>query len=1262
MCRFCHLHLHSYYSFLDAAASPEEIVAYAKELGQCAVAVTDHGNLFSWPELADAADKYGVKAIYGCELYFVPDDIKSKQDYHLLVIAKNQEGLKNLMKLSSLAYIEGFYKHPRINRKMLEEHKDGLIVTSGCVSSYINNLLLEGKINEAKKEIEWYLSVFKEDFYIELQYHGLKSEKTVNKYLLELAKYYNIKLIGTNDAHYKKVEDAVYHDGMLAVQTGKNINDKNRLRFTDDTGEKILSEFYIKSYEEMLDNDLFKEYPEALYNTIEIVEKCEASFIVDSNVMNFPLPRGIEEDKVDEYFENLVCKSAKEKLGTKYENDLYAKRLEYEIDVIKRMGFSKYFLFVRDVIEIAREKDILVGPGRGSAAGSLVAYVLGITSLDPVKYNLLFERFLNPERVSPPDIDIDFEDRRRHEIIEEIKKRYGEDRVAKIITFSYLGAKMAIRDAFRAYGISVKETNDFMDFVDPILGQNDNVEVLLNNKVVIDYIREKPNSEDFINALNLAKFLEGRPRQPSIHAAGIIVSPSSLLGNVPLAVLKQEDNSNEKEIVTQFDMKILERMGYLKIDILGLAYLSAIHECLKMIKKNKKLEIDIFDIDVNDKEVFELFQRGETTGIFQFESEGMKTYLRKLKPDNIYDLIAMNALYRPGPLEYIDVYINRKHGLEKVEYPHEKLERVLKETYGVMVYQEQIMETVKVIAGYSLAKADLIRRAIGKKIKEIIDDNRKDFITRAVENAIDEESARKIFDMIERFADYGFNKSHAAAYSYLAYVTAYLKAKYKEYYYAALMNINIGDYEKISFLIKEALQENVKIEGPDINISNKEFQVIEGPDNSRKIVYGLLALKGIKEKAVNKILDERTKRGLFINLEDFLNKISSNVVDKKTLETLIQAGALDKIAGKSGYKRENLLHPHNFEIIINIKQNKVKESKEPIKTVSLFDIQDEGEIIKLNLDTKLKISQVECAVLEKSVVGIVFSNYLDMLEMAKKISGFINIEVHTNIKDCNENENLALFFIEEIKEKMSKKNTTYYEAAIIAQDGEYELFINEANYKNFIKPVFKGKGIYLAIVQGPSENFTRFTIKKIYATEELINQQKINKQLKNDIENIIKIKTEKEQHKEYKEKKENKDYIKKLINKFSGVLLENKLEMKKLDYSILQNESIINKYKNYESVLAMFHITFVGGIRNIYMLFNDDQEKYYAFMKFCLDLAEHYKNDPLVLNKVYNVSLENLAAYLFVFKNRVDPHILHNMQIIVSKIADLRDIATWSVL
>jgi DNA polymerase-3 subunit alpha len=883
---FCHLHCHTQYSLLDGAARIESLLKRAADYDIAAVAITDHGNLYGVPEFYRTAEKIGIQPIIGCEFYLTPGSRFERNErtrYHQVLLAKNEIGYRNLIKLSSLSYLEGYYYKPRIDHELLTQHHEGLIATTCCLQGEIPQTLLEKGEAAARKLFEWYLELFGEDYYIEIQDHGLPEQKKVNAVLLRWAKEYRVKVLATNDVHYVDRTDAEAHDVLLCLQTGKDLSDPNRLRFDND-------QFYLKSPAEMR-QALLADLPppvvdDMMATTAEVAEKCRFQLPVGQLLMPYyPIPAEYGGD-MDAYLRDLVFQGARRRYGEPLPQTV-SERLEFELSVIRKMGFAGYFLIVQDFTTAARQLGVRVGPGRGSAAGSAVAYCLGITNLDPLKYDLLFERFLNPERVSMPDIDIDFDDRGRSKVIDYVVQKYGRENVCQIITFGTMGAKMAIRDVARVLGIPLSEA----DRIAKLIPEGPKVTLAEAYEEVPELRALKQSSDPQIRKLlHYAEVLEGSVRHTGVHAAGVIIAPGRLSDYVPIAIAKGKDNDT---VTTQYDGKWIEEFGLLKMDFLGLKTLTILNDALELIKENHGLEIDLDQIPLDDPKTFELFQRGETVAIFQFESEGMREWLRKLKPTSIDDLIAMNALYRPGPMDLIPNYIARKHGLEPVEYPHPLLEPVLKNTYGIPVYQEQVMEMARVIAGYTLGQADLLRRAMGKKKPEEMKRHREVFREGAARlHGISVEKADEIFDMMEKFAGYGFNKSHSAAYSIVAYQTAYLKANYPAEFMAAAMTSEMGDTKKLAVVLDEARRMGLELLPPSINRSQAHFTVEGGC-----IRFGLGAIKGVGLGAIEVILNARKKHGPFRTIFDLVRHVDLRIVNKKVLEALARSGALDDLEG-----------------------------------------------------------------------------------------------------------------------------------------------------------------------------------------------------------------------------------------------------------------------------------------------------------------------------------------------------------------------------
>ena len=904
MPEFCHLHCHTQYSLLDGAADIGKLMDKAVADGQKGIAMTDHGNMFGAFKFVNEANKRGLKGMVGCEFYLVDDrhkrsfsKSKGEKDirYHQLLLAKDQAGYQNLAKLCSLGFIDGLYgKYPRIDKELILQYHEGLIATSCCLAAEIPRLIAREQMEEAEKQLKWWLDIFGEDYYIELMRHkGIEqidnsslSQEDVNQHLIRLSEKYNVKLIATNDSHYVEEEDWRAHDAILCVNTGRKVHEEDRFKFSS-------SDYYFKSQEEM--TALFSDVPQAIANTIEVFDKIEMPTLArDILLPNFPLPVGFENQSA--LLRHMVYEGAKINYGEITE--VVRERLDLELDIIKNMGFDGYFLIVQDFIAAARELGVAVGPGRGSAAGSAVAYCLKITNVDPIKYNLLFERFLNPERVSMPDIDIDFDDDGRQKVIDWVVDKYGRNQVAQIITFGTMAAKSSVRDVGRVLSLPLNETDRIAKLIPTrpgtklkkIFGKTE--KELKSDWPGDDFSKiqellkasEQENLEGEV--IQLAQKVEGTVRNTGIHAAGLIIAPDDITKYIPVSTSKDSDL-----LITQFDGSVVEDAGMLKMDFLGLKTLSIIKDAIENIVKShgEEKRIDPDEIPLDDTLTYELFQRGDMIGIFQFESEGMRKFLRELKPTNIEDLIAMNALYRPGPMDNIPSFIRRKHGDEEITYPHEWLEEILKPTYGIMVYQEQIMQTAQIMADYTLGKADMLRRAMGKKKLKEMEKHRAIFTEGSGAKGVAEEKATEIFNIMEKFAQYGFNRSHAAAYSIVAFQTGYLKAHYPAEFIASVLTHNKNDIGKLNFFLREAKRMNIKVLGPDVNESDLNFTV----NGDGHIRFGLSALKGVGEGPVEEIIRERAN-GRFISIFDMTKRLSLRSVNKKCMESLAQGGALDE--------------------------------------------------------------------------------------------------------------------------------------------------------------------------------------------------------------------------------------------------------------------------------------------------------------------------------------------------------------------------------
>ncbi|PIR44378.1 DNA polymerase III subunit alpha, partial [Candidatus Wolfebacteria bacterium CG10_big_fil_rev_8_21_14_0_10_31_9] len=912
--KFIHLHTHSHYSLLDGLAKIGDLINRAKELNMDSLALTDHGNLYGALEFYKKARKAGIKPILGMEAYVslgsrfekqLKKDISfnkitdgkertTKENYHhLTLLVENETGWKNLIKIATLASLEGFYYKPRADKELLKENHNGLIALSGCLGGEIPQLIINDKISEAENVAKEYLEIFGlNNFFLEIwNLPHIKEAGKAVKGIIELGKKLNIPLVATQDIHYARKEDAEFQDILVAVQTGNKINDEGRLTMRD-------GNFSMRSGEEMA--EFFKENPEAIDNTVKIAERCNVELELGRVLLpKFALP---EEETSDSYLEKLV----QERVHRRYSeiNDVVKDRMDYEMRVIKKTGYADYFLIVQDFVIWAKNHGIVVGPGRGSAAGSLVSYVLGITDIDPIKYELLFERFLNPDRIQMPDIDIDFTDARRDEVFSYIREKYGEDSVAQIITFGTMAARAAIRDAGRALGMPYSLCDQISKLIplNPTQGMKEGwLEESLVNVAELKEIYEK--NSDAKKIIDVAKKLEGVVRHASVHACGVVIAPEPLINYLPL----QRAPQNENIIISQFEMHAIEDIGLLKIDLLGLKNLTIIEETLRLIKDMTGETVKISEIPLDDEKTFKLLKSGDTTGVFQLESGGIRRYLKELKPTELEDIIAMVALYRPGPIELIPQYIRRKFGKEDVVYIHPKLEPILKQTHGIGVYQEQMMRIARDLAGFTLAEADTLRKAIGKKIKELLNSQREKLISGMIKNGIDEKTAKEIWELFPPFARYGFNRSHAACYAMIAYQTAYLKAQYPIEFATALFNADSSDTERISFLIGEVKKMGIKILAPDINNSFASFtpegEILSGEFSTLKgagIRFGLLAIKNVGDNVVEAIIEERQKGGCFEGMENFLKRVTHKDLNKKSLESMIKAGVFDSFEIERG--------------------------------------------------------------------------------------------------------------------------------------------------------------------------------------------------------------------------------------------------------------------------------------------------------------------------------------------------------------------------
>ena len=1035
MADFVHLHVHSEYSLLDGMSRIKDLPVRAKELGMKAIALTDHGVMYGAVDFYKECKKNDIKPIIGCEVYVAPRSRFEKEAgrdsgyNHLILLAKNKEGYQNLSKLVSLSFVEGFYYKPRIDLEILEKYSEGLICLSACLAGSLSQVLIQDDMQKAEEIALWHKRVFKDDYYIEIQHNGLRQQIMINQKLIQLARKLDIPLVATNDAHYLKKEDSYFHEVLLCIQTGKRMSDEDRMRFET-------QEFYIKSPEEMA--DYFSEFPDAIENTVKIAEKCNYDFEFGvTKLPNYDVPE--EYTTHLDYFKDLCYKGIKKRYGENPAEEVMS-RLEYEISVIDKMGYVDYFLIVWDYINYAKSVGIPVGPGRGSGAGSIAAYAIGITDIDPLKYGLLFERFLNPERVSMPDFDVDFCYERRGEVIEYVERKYGKDHVSQIITFGTMAARMVIRDVGRVLDYPYSETDKLAKMI-PMEVHITIPKALEQNREFKELYESNPSVKQLID---IAIKLEGLPRQASTHACGIVITKDPVDTYVPLYV-------NDGNISTQYTMNLLEELGLLKMDFLGLRTLTVISDTEKLVKQNRGIDVE-YDKEMNDPKVYKLWANGESIGIFQFESQGMTNFMKELKPDCLEDIIAGVSLYRPGPMDQIPRYIKGKQNPGHNVYTHPALEPILNVTYGCMVYQEQVMQIVRELAGYSLGRADLVRRAMGKKKLDVMAKEREYFINGQVDedgnvlvpgcvrNGIDKESANKIFDEMAEFAKYAFNKSHAAAYSVVSYRTAYLKTYYPAEFMAATLNSFLGNLDKVPVYIYECKRLNIEILKPDINKSFTKFTV---QDN--KIRFGLGSIKNVGVSAIETVIAERTKNGEFKSFTDFCERIQSGTVNKKCIECLIKAGCFDSMS----QTRATLLA--SFEKIMDTINNQGRNSL--ANQVTMFDIVEPAETVKYQYTVLKELDERELLSQEKEMLGIYVSGH-PLEKLREAISNQTNI-TSIQIKDLNE-ENSGNFkdgqtvkyagTITGIKKKYTKRNTIMAFVTVEDLYGSAELVVFDSVY------------------------------------------------------------------------------------------------------------------------------------------------------------------------------------------------------------------------
>ena len=1035
---FVHLHLHTEYSLLDGLIKIPELIKKTKELGQTAVAVTDHGNMYANVAFYNEAKKEGIKAIIGCEAYMAKNSRFDKQtrmgadQFHLTLLAETFKGYQNIMQMVSIANFEGFSYKPRIDDEILEKYNEGVILLSGCMSSRTSRLLMDDKDDEALKIFKKYARIFDGRFYVEIQNHPhVPEEEKLREKLIKIARQLDLPLVATNDVHYLEQEDAVAQDALICVQTRKLISDPNRLKMVDKP------DMFMKSTDEM--KELFTDIPEAIENTVKIAERCNVE--IPTGQLIFPGYEIPEGETYDSFLHKMAFDGAKKKFGkiTKEIED----RLEYEIGIINDKGYPAYFLITQDFVNWSKKNGIAVGPGRGSAAGSLVSYSLGITTLDPLEHGLPFERFLNPQRPTPPDIDIDFADIKRDDVLRYVARKYGEDHVASVITFGKMEARVAVRDMGRVLGLPYEDPDKIAKLIPNDPGKK------ISIKKAIETIPELTayyQQAKFKELLDLASKVEGTVRHSSMHACAVIIADKPL----PNYTAIQKDSRTGKTL-TQLDMYSLDcnvddnAIGLLKFDFLGLRNLSIIQEALTLIKKYKGIDIDIEKIPLDDKKSYDLLTSGKTTGIFQLESGGMRRVAKTLKPSKFSDITAMVALYRPGPMDLIPQFIEGKHNPDKIEYPHESLKPFLEETYGIMVYQEQILEIVHFMAKYTMGEADMLRRAIGKKKKKILDKNKSRFIKESINNGYKKEVAEKIWGFIEAFANYGFNKAHAASYAMIAYETAYLKANYPVEYMTALMSVESNSHsmnrdEKVATAIEECRQLDIKILAPDINKSGRDF-TIEKDESSLEglaIRFGLTAIKHVGAAAIENILETRKKVGKFSSFTHFIQATDSRKVNKKTLECLVKVGCMDQFSTRASM----------LENLDQIKQTASQFQSEVDGQDNLFlGVSPKATEIK---DTFAKLDEYpekELLSFEKELLGIYLTNH-PLADALKLVSKRSNMDIGDLSADLHQDQ-IFLFggLLTRFREILTKKGKKMAFATIEDQTGKAELIIFPRTYE-----------------------------------------------------------------------------------------------------------------------------------------------------------------------------------------------------------------------
>ncbi len=1067
MTAFSHLHVHTQYSILDGASNISSLIDKSKALGMEAVAITDHGNMFGAKEFHANAIKKGIKPIIGCEIYVAKrsiSDVSGKEDRsgdHLILLAKNLKGYGNLVKLVSLAWTKGFYYKPRIDKELLAKYREGLIASSACLAGEIQDEILNGTMQGAEKALKSYIDLFGDDFYLEVQRHETHDptadqsvfplQQKVIEVFKKLSEKYNVRIIATNDVHFINFEDAEAHDRLICINTAKDIDDPGRLRYS--------KQEYLKSEEEM--REIFRDIPEAVDNVSDLVAKIEKYKLDHDPIMpDFDLPEGYKND--DEYLRYLTYEGARKRWGTLTREQ--TDRIDFELETIAKMGFPGYFLIVQDFLRAAREMGVAVGPGRGSAAGSAVAFCLRITDIDPIKYGLLFERFLNLDRISMPDIDIDFDEDGRESVLRYVVNKYGHDKVAHIITFGTMAAKMAIRDVARVQKLPLSEADRLAKLVPDRPGIT--LSAAYTEVPELAKERESPNKL-IAQTLKYAEVLEGSVRQTGVHACGIIIGKESLDNYIPLCTAKDTDL-----YVTQYEGSQVESVGLLKMDFLGLKTLSIIKDAVENIKRSKGIDIDIENLPLEDAKTFELFSNGETTGIFQFESTGMKRYLKELKPNRIEDLIAMNALYRPGPMDYIPKFIRIKQGLEPIKYTLPVMEKYLKDSYGITVYQEQVMLLSQELAGFTKGEADSLRKAMGKKKKSIMDEMKLKFMEGCRKNGYDEDIVNSIWSDWEAFAQYAFNKSHSTCYALVAFQTGFLKAHYPAEYMAAVLSRNINDLKKITVFMDETRRMGIEVLGPDVNESNVKFTV----NKDGNIRFGLGAIKGVGESAVLQMIEEREKNGQYKNTYDLVERVNLNSLNKKNLEAMAIAGAFDCFGEltRAQYFSVDSRGVSFIENLIRYGNNAKTVKNSSQKT--LFGESGGFEIIKPEPAICPDWPKLEKLNKEKEVIGIYLSAHpLDEFKLEINTFATASLTELQNLGDWLDKDVIVAGMVTDTRNGIGKNGKPYGSFTLQDYADSFRFMMFDKEYLEFSKFFITG---YYLLVKGRVQ-------KKKYREDEL---------------------------------------------------------------------------------------------------------------------------------------------------------------------------------